>query len=87
MLAEHRAGAADLGRRGLQAQWRAERADRPETGVLEVDEELAREEMWIVEDPAVVLDLAARDAGVAQEREPVRGGPRCGDLLDRKSVV
>src|SRR5437867_9912919 len=61
---------------------RAQAAERPEHRVLEIDEELARDKMRVVEDVAVVGDLAARDAGLAQESEPMRGELRARDALD-----
>ena len=43
---------------------------------------ISRDEMRVVEHVPVVRDLAARNAGVAKEPEPVRGGLRPGDPLD-----
>jgi len=51
--------------------------------VLQIDEELPRGKMGILEDVLVVGDLPAGNAGVAQKLEPVRGRLRPRDVLDQ----
>src|SRR5439155_21243528 len=82
VLAEQRPAALDARARRAEAQRRAQRAHGAKPRMLEVDEEVARDEVWIVEYRGVVLDLAARDTGRAQDREPVRGRSCRRDLLD-----
>src|SRR5205823_842146 len=69
-------------RRAFQAKGRAQAAKCAEDGMLEIDEELSREKVRILEDIAVVGELAAWNSGVAKKPEPVRRLLRARDLLD-----
>src|SRR5207247_4962581 len=66
VLTEERTGAFDARARRAETDRCAERAHGPEPRVLEVDEEVTRQQVWIVEHRRVVLDLDAGYPGRSQ---------------------